>query len=63
MPIKKLTVQEAIEQLKVVLKTGNRQEILNVFTNTLPDWDEESNYVWEDWDNMCDKVMKKLGYF
>jgi hypothetical protein len=63
--MEKLTAQEAIDDLEIAIENNNRQMMLDLVApddlDIMPDWDDESDHVFEKWDELCDIAMEKLG--
>lgn len=60
-----LTATEAIEKLEKAISFGNKKEMLELISpddpNSFPDWDDEPDYLWEEWDGLVEKSKQILG--
>lgn len=60
-----MTSREAIEAMESAIKSGDKKKILELYspddTDILPDWDNEPDYIWEEWEELTEKAEQILG--
>ncbi len=65
MEITQMTSREAIEALESAIKSGNKKKVLELYSpdnsDVLPDWDNEPDYIWEEWEGLIEKAEQILG--
>ena len=65
MEITQMTSREAIDAFESAIKSGNKKKVLELYSpdnlDVLPDWDNEPDYIWEEWEELIEKVEQILG--
>jgi len=65
MEITQMTSREAINTLEFALKSQNKNKVLELYapdnSDVLPDWDNEPDYIWEEWEELIEKAEHFLG--
>jgi hypothetical protein len=60
-----MSSEEAIKKIESAIENGDKKAMLELVApddlDTLPDWDSEPDYLWEDWENLVDKANSLLG--
>jgi len=64
MEMTQMTSREAIDALDYAIKSGNKKKVLELYapdnSDVLPDWDNEPNYIWEEWEELIEKAEQLL---
>lgn len=59
-----MTSRQAIDAMESAIKSENKKKVLELYspenTDILPDWDEEPDYIWEEWEELIDKAEQIL---
>ena len=65
MGITQMTSREAINAIESAIKSGNKKKVLELYapdnSDVLPDWDNEPDYIWEEWVELIEKAEQILG--
>ena len=60
-----MTAPEAIDTMESAIKIGDKKRVLELYspddTDILPDWDNEPDYIWEEWKELTEKAEQILG--
>lgn len=60
-----MTSREAIEAMELAIKSGDKKKVLELYSpddsGVLPDWDNEPDYIWEEWEELIEKAEQILG--
>jgi len=60
-----MTSREAINAIESAIKSGNKKKVLELYapdnSDVLPDWDNEPDYIWEEWVELIEKAEQILG--
>jgi len=60
-----MTSREVIDALESAIKSGNKKKVLELYasdnSDVLPDWDNEPDYTWEEWEELIQKAEQILG--
>jgi len=61
----KLTARQAIASMQNAIESKNKKDILNLYSpdnlDILPDWHNEPDYIWEEWQGLIEKAEQILG--
>lgn len=65
MEVTQMTSREAIDAMETAIKSKDKKKMLELYspddTDTLPDWDSEPDYIWEEWEELTEKAEQILG--
>jgi len=60
-----MTAREAIDAMEAAIKAGDKRKVFELFasdnSDNLPDWDEEPDFLWEEWQELIEKAEQILG--
>jgi hypothetical protein len=66
MEVTQMTSQEAIGAMQSAIKSGDKNKALELYSpdnpDILPDWDNEPDYIWEEWEQLTEKAEKIFRY-
>ena len=59
-----MTSQEAIEAMESAIKKGDKKKIIELYSpdnpDILPDWYDEPDYIWGEWEKLLNKAEQIL---
>ena len=65
MEVTQMTSREAIDAMESAIKSGDKKKVLELYSpdnsDILPDWDNEPDYIWEEWEELIEKAEQILG--
>lgn len=65
MEVTQMTSRQAIDAMESAIKSGNKKKVLEIYSpddsDILPDWDNEPDYIWEEWEQLTEKAEHILG--
>jgi len=65
MEVTQMTSREAIDAMESAIKSGDKKKVLELYSpnnsDILPDWDDEPDYIWEEWEELTEKAEQILG--
>lgn len=60
-----MTSREAIDAMESAIKSRDKKRVLELYSpddlDVLPDWDNEPDYIWEEWEELIEKAEQILG--
>ena len=65
MELTQMTSRQAIDVMELAIKNRDKKKVLELYSpdnsDILPDWDNEPDYIWEEWEELTEKAEKILG--
>ena len=65
MEITQMTPREALDAMEFAIKSGDKKRVLELYspedTDILPNWDNEPDAIWGEWEELTEKAEQILG--
>lgn len=64
MEVTQMTSLQAIDALESAIKSRDKKKVLELYapdnSDILPDWNNEPDYIWEEWEELTEKAEQIL---